>query len=484
MKKNDFVDGRIKEIFLRFLVAVFLLVGVCAARSEEKPNVLLILVDDAGYNDFGFMGSPDLESPNIDQLAKEGTVFSDAHVTASVCSPSRAGLITGRYQQRFGHECNVPPDNQGMDPDETTMGDALREAGYRTSIIGKWHLGNRTVYHPLNRGFDEFFGFLEGGRSFFPDDRIDEPTSYRAVLDGRNQIDFKGYLTDVFTDRAIDYIDRNKGSPWFLFLSYNAVHTPMDAKDEHLDRFAGHPRQQLAAMTWSLDENIGRLVEAMDASGELDDTLIFFLSDNGGAGEHNNQSSNRPLKGWKGNKYEGGHRVPFFITWKGEVPAGKTFKGLTSSLDIFATSIAAAGLKRTPGLSLDGVDLIPFLRSEKAGIPHDTLYWRKDRMAAARLENYKLVRLEGFGHCLYDLSQDLGETNDLSIERPDLLRSMKENLAAWEAEMGWPRWYEGEEWNAVTYEINRALMENREPQYLSPHQMQEYRKKTHVSVKD
>jgi arylsulfatase A-like enzyme len=247
-------------------------------------------------------------------------VLTDGHVTATVCSPSRAGLMTGRYQQRFGHECNVPPDDQGMDPREMTMADLLKARGYRTICIGKWHLGNRTMYHPNNRGFDQFWGFLEGARSYFPDARVDRPENFRAILDNREQVDFDGYLTDVFTDKAIEQIRESRDKPWFLYLSYNAVHTPMEAKAEDLERFAGHARPHLAAMTWSLDENIGRLVDALEVDGEMDNTLVFFLSDNGGAGAHNNQSSNAPLKGWKGNKFEGGIAFHFLSYGKGKCP--------------------------------------------------------------------------------------------------------------------------------------------------------------------
>ncbi|MCG8648351.1 MAG: sulfatase-like hydrolase/transferase, partial [Pirellulales bacterium] len=289
--------------------------GAALAVASSRPDILVILVDDAGYNDFGFMGSPDIATPQLDRLAAMGTVLTDAHVTAAVCSPSRAGLLTGRYQQRFGHEGNVPSDDQGLDPAEDLIGDVLRTVGYRTIAIGKWHVGNRTMHHPNTRGFDEFWGFLEGARSYFPDPSVDYPGNHRSIQHNRRQMDFEGYLTDVLTDRALAYMDESGERPWFIYLSYNAVHTPMEAKAEDLERFAGHPRQKLAAMTWSLDQNVGRILDHLEANDRLDQTLIFFLSDNGGAGMHNNQSRNGPLKGWKGNKFEGGHRVPFIVSW-------------------------------------------------------------------------------------------------------------------------------------------------------------------------
>jgi arylsulfatase A-like enzyme len=463
-----------RKISTTIILCILLSLSTFAA---DKPNILVILVDDAGYNDFGFMGCPDIPTPELDRLAEMGTIFTDAHVTATVCSPSRAGLMTGRYQQRFGHECNVPPHDIGMDPAEHTMGDVLGAAGYRTVCVGKWHLGNRTMYHPNNRGFDEFWGFLEGARDYFPSKKTDHPEHYRAILHNRTQVDFEGYLTDVFTDKAIDYMETTVNQPWFVFLSYNAVHTPMQAKQEDLDRFRDHPRQQLAAMTWSLDENVGRITNYLESRNELENTLIFFLSDNGGAGMNNNQSRNDPLKGWKGNKYEGGHRVPFFVTWKGTVPGGKRYDGLTSAMDVLATSVAASGLDKTTGKPLDGVDLLPFLKNEKAGEPHKKLFWRKDQMAGMRHGQYKLIRLEGYGYRMYDLAKDLGESVDLRDSHPGQFASMKSDLIQWDRETVLPWWYEGEDWSSVTYEIHRALMDNEEPRYINPGQKEAWLKR-------
>ncbi|NDV61491.1 sulfatase-like hydrolase/transferase [Puniceicoccales bacterium CK1056] len=454
-----------------------LCLAISAVQADTRPNVLVILVDDAGYNDFGFMGSPDIPTPNLDRLASMGTIFTDAHVTATVCSPSRAGLMTGRYQQRFGHECNVPPDDTGMDPAESTMADVLGAAGYRSICIGKWHLGNRTMYHPNNRGFDDFWGFLEGGRSYFPDTRADQPENYRAILHNRTQVDFEGYLTDVFTDKAIEYMDSTVDQPWFIYLSYNAVHTPMEAKEADLERFANHPRQKLAAMTWSLDENVGKIMTFLESKELMEDTLIFFLSDNGGAGMHNNQSRNDPLKGWKGNKFEGGHRVPFLVSWKGTIPSGQRFDLLSSSLDVLATCLAVSGLEETPGKPLDGVNLLPYLLGEEERPPHEMLFWRKDRMAAARHGSFKLIRLEGFGYRLYDLGTDLGESVDLRESHPLEFELMKKSLIAWDREQVVPLWLEGEDWSSVTYEIHRALMDNEQPRYLNPDQKMDWKSK-------
>jgi arylsulfatase A-like enzyme len=248
----------------------------------------------------------------------------------------------------------------------------------------------------------------------------------------------------------------------------------MHAKEEHLEKYKDHPRQKLAAMTWSMDENIGKVVDKLKAEGLYQNTLIFFLSDNGGA--YNNQSSSGPLKGWKGNKFEGGHRVPFTVTWPKQLKGGRTYEKLSSSLDIFATSMQAAGLD--PKLTeTDGVDLLPYLRGEKAGAPHEWLFWRKDKMAAVRKEKLKMIRLEDYGYRLYDLEQNLGETEDLTAAQPQVKTELQQALEQWEEGTEAPRWLEGPAWSPVTYEITQALMENREPNYTNPGAMRRFKEK-------
>ncbi len=451
------------------LLALMCVAGIivgCSNKSDPLPNIIVILADDAGYADVGFMGG-DIPTPHIDRLAETGVVFTDAHITATVCSPSRGGLITGRYQQRFGFEANIPPPGMGMDLSEKTLGDALKGAGYSTGIIGKWHLGSEEQFHPNNRGFDEFWGFLGGSRSYFFDEAKDDREGQeRELLHNQTHVSFEGYLTDAFSHQSVTFIEENKENPFFLFISYNAVHTPMHAKEADLETFKDHPRAKLAAMTRAMDRGVGRVLDKLEEEALSENTLIFFLSDNGGA--TNNQSSNHPLKGWKGNKFEGGHRTPFILSWPARIAGGKSYEGLTSSLDIFATCIAAANLGESPGKPLDGVDLIPHITGEVTSEPHETLYWRKLKMAAVRKEEYKLIRLDDYGYRLYDLKNDLGESRDLAASHPDKLNELKADLASWEATLTDPLWEESHPWQRVTFEIHKALMENREVTIKSP----------------
>ncbi len=438
----------------------------------KKPNIILILADDAGYADFGFMGSKDILTPNIDALAKDGLLFNDAHVSASVCSPSRAGLLTGRYQQRFGHEVNLEPDTRfAFDPSETTIAEALANHGYYTGIIGKWHLGKEAKQHPLNNGFDYFWGFISGSRSYFYDEKELLNPNSNTLMENHKYTKFNGYLTDALGQKSVEFVEENKtkDKPFFLYLSYNAPHTPMEAKKSVLDKFNGHPRQKLAAMMWSLDEAIGLLTNTLKKEGIYDNTLIYFLSDNGGA--HNNQSSNVPLKGWKGNQYEGGTRVPFVMTWKNKIKSGETFDGLVSSLDIYKTSLAAAEISYHENKQLDGRNLLHMIASSSTK-GHPDLYWRKDQMASIRNNDFKLIRLNKEKTVLYNIKENLDENLDLSIQYPDTVMLLNQKLLEWEKGLLNPLWLEPDDWNEVTEKIYQDLMNNKIPKVKSPSDLQ------------
>lgn len=454
----------------RTLLPSCLLLGASLAAAQEvaPPNVLVILLDDAGYADFGFMGPTDLQTPEIDRLARDGVAFRDFHVTATVCAPSRAGLLSGRYQQRFGFEGNAPPVGQGLDPAAETLADALRGEGYRTMLVGKWHLGLEAAFHPLNRGFDEFYGFLGGSRSYFPSAQDANPRAPQALQENWAHVTFEGYLTDVLTDRAIAYLREPRTEPFFLFMSYNAPHVPMEAKLEHLEKFAGHPRATLAAMMWSVDENIGRLRAELESQGRLDNTLIFFFSDNGGA--ESNRSSNRPLKGWKGNKFEGGHRVPAIVSWPARLPKGEWHDGLTSSLDVMATAGAAAGRTAPFTPALDGINLLPILEGQTPADPERRLFWRKGSMAAMRAGTDKLIRLDGHGFRFYDLAADGGETADRREADPERYAQLLAGLREWETTLPRPGWYEDEDWASVTWDIHFDLMNNQRVRWKTPYE--------------
>lgn len=466
----------ITGILLALLLLIVLLVNTGFKKDTivSRPNIIVMLIDDAGYADFGFMGNKDLLTPNLDKLAAQSVRFTDAHVTASVCSPSRAGLLTGKYQQRFGYECNEGDGYTGMDTTQTILPKLLQKQGYSTAAFGKWHLGFAPDQHPLQKGFQYYYGFLAGGRSYFyQPDKDDLPGAKNALLENHQQVPFDGYLTDVLGQKAVDYIRQNREHPFFMYWAPNAVHTPMEASKTDMEKFAGHPRQKLAAMTYSLDRAIGNIINELKQQGLFENTLIFFLSDNGGA--HNNQSSNYPLKGFKGNKYEGGHRVPFLVSWPKQIKGGKDFTGLTSSLDIFPTALEAAGIKGGVGTGLDGVSLLSYLNAGKPGSPHRQLVWRKDMAAAVRFNQYKLMRVKGLGERLYDLNKDPGETRDLHLEKPEIFSALKQQLVSWEKDKMKPIWTEGAVWDTITLMIHDDLMKNRKVRVRNPDELKKFR---------
>ncbi len=428
--------------------------------QARRPNIVVIVTDDMGYADLGIQGSRDIPTPNIDALMKSGTRFSDGYVSGPYCSPTRAGLMTGRYPQRFGHEFNLNDEGGdgglGLPLTETTLGDRLQAAGYRTALFGKWHLGSGERFHPQSRGFDEFFGFLGGAHSYV--DVMAE--SMNPLMDGRKPAAGVTYLTDALADRASDFIRHNASRPFFLYLAFNAVHTPMQATDKYLARFASIPdgqRRTYAAMLSAMDDGVGKTIAALRAQGLEDDTLIVFFNDNGGptmAGTTINGSSNAPLRGSKRQTWEGGIRVPFAIVWKGRVPADKVDARPIIQLDVLPTALAAAGVTAQPSWKLDGVDLLPYLTGTSTARPHDTLYWRLASNMAIRRGDWKLVKtsegplartppvsLEDLaGAELYDLANDIGETRNLARAEPDRVRELAEAWLRWNKQLARPLW--------------------------------------------
>jgi len=343
--------------------------------------------------------------------------------------------MTGRYQARFGWEKNPGRDHVndpriGMSVDEITLADILRESGYRTGLVGKWHLGVGPEFHPLARGFDEFYGFLIGANNYLPEDR-------RApVYRNETEVDDYEYLTDAFSREAVSFIRRHRGAPFFLYLAYNAVHLPLEATPAYVSRF-GHiedpKRKTYAAMLAAMDDGIGEVRKALRDAGLEDETLIFFHSDNGGP--ERNASINTPLRGRKGQVYEGGIRVPFFLCWPGVVPAGRTYSEPVVSLDVLPTAAAAAGIPLPEDQVIDGVDLVPFLTGNSDIPPHESLFWRFGSASACRLRDWKLVTGAPKEPELYDLGSDVGEEKDLASERPEIVKQMVSAYRTWESEM-------------------------------------------------
>ncbi len=447
-------------VYFSFLVS-------CSTETDSKPNIIIILADDAGYSDFGFMGSDEIKTPNLDQLALDGVIFNNAYVSASVCSPSRAGLLTGMYQQRFGHECNLDSDvNNSFDPNQITIAEALKTEGYKTGLIGKWHLGDKTQNHPLKNGFDYFWGFISGARNYFYDPNEQFRNSIRNVVQNYTQTKFDGYLTDVLGDKAIGFINKNHQSnnPFFLFLSFNAPHTPMHAKDDVLEKFKDNPRQVYASMMWSMDEAIGNVVEALKENDQYDNTIIYFLSDNGAA--MSNDASPFPFKGWKGNQYEGGIKTPMIMTWKNKIKSNTQFDGFISALDIFKTSLEASSVNKEYMVNADGKNIMNYLNDNN--IKNENLFWRKDKMATVRSGDYKLIRLNDTSTVLYNIKKNYFEDFDLKINESQVHDSLLKLLSSWENTLIDPNWIENKNWNIVTEMIYEDLMANRDIRALSP----------------
>lgn len=427
------------------------------ARSG-RPNIIVILADDLGYADLGFQGCKDIPTPNLDSLARAGVRCTNGYVSGPYCSPTRAGLLTGRYQTRFGHEFNPGNDaSHGLTLSETTMADRFATAHYATGLVGKWHLGSAPRFRPNRRGFESYFGFLAGAHPYFPDQGAPIFRDSTAVKE-------KEYLTDAFGREAVGFIDRHKNEPFFLYLAFNAVHTPMHATEDRVKKFAeigDKTRRTYAAMTLAMDEAVGRVLDKLRAEKLEENSLIFFFSDNGGPtmqGTTINGSRNTPLRGSKRTTLEGGIRVPFVVTWKGKLPAGKTYEAPIIQLDILPTALAAAGVETKKEWKLDGVNLLPYLDGSNAGIPHDTLYWRFGEQMAIRKGDWKVVRYDptaddnmgergrrrpATAAKLYNLKDDIGEKDDLASKNPDKLKELQDIWQKWNKELARPLWGPG-----------------------------------------
>ena len=457
------------------LSRLLLALGLCivtfatSANADEppksKPNIIVIVADDLGYADVGFHGGKDIPTPSLDSLAKSGTRFTNGYVSCPYCSPTRAGLLTGRYQTRFGHEFNggdaqgarqqnrprktntnadTNPNNKefGLPLTEVTVADRLKKAGYTTGLVGKWHLGGSPKYNPTKRGFDEFFGFLGGAHPYL----AESPGSPISLVRGETQVQESEYLTDAIQREAVDFVERHHDHPFFLYLAFNAVHTPLQAADKYAARFESikdPKRRTYAAMLSALDDAVGQVLKKVSDHKLEENTLIFFISDNGGPvakGTSVNGSINDPLRGSKRYTLEGGIRVPFVASWKGHIPADKVDERPVIALDIHPTALAAAGIPIEESFHLDGVNLLPYVQGKETGKPHEVLLWRFGKQFAIRKGDWKLVKHDDSPPQLYNLKDDISESKDLIAAQPAIAKDLTETWEKWNKELVPPLW--------------------------------------------
>jgi arylsulfatase A-like enzyme len=423
-------------------IAIALLASLCSqANAADKPNILVIVSDDQGYADAGFQGGKQVPTPYLDRLAASGVRCTNGYVTYPVCSPSRAGLLTGRYQARFGHENNPVYDpldaNEGLPLTEKLLPEYLKPAGYTTAWMGKWHLGSSPAHVPWSRGFDETYGFIGGGHRYLGWQPKGRQYTLPLTRNGVETMDVPPHLTTVLGDEASAFIRRSKEKPWMLYLAFNAPHTPHEPTPERLAQFAHIPNEQrrrLLAQISLLDDAVGAVTGALAESGQSQRTLVFFFSDNGG--DVNAGANNGALRGGKSQLFEGGVRVPFVASWPDKLPAGKTYDQPVSSLDIFASALAAAGVSMPTDKLYDGVNIVPHLAGDVQTPPHPRLFWRvRARDFAVREGAWKLIEPNGKPAQLYDLEKDSSETSDVAAAQPEIAQRLAATLAEWRKEL-------------------------------------------------
>ncbi len=446
-----------------FFVVSFLL-AFAQAVASEKPNIVLIISDDQGYPDLGCISTKPILTPNLDRLAAEGVRGTNFYVTWPACTPSRGSLLTGRYPQRnglydmvrndmvnYGHrfkpdEYAVSPEmTLGLDPKERTIGDMLRTAGYVNGVVGKWDMGQAKRYLPLQRGFDFFYGHGNNGIDYYTHERYGMPSMFRG--NDRTQVDKGKYATTIFERESLAFIASNIGKkPFFLYVPFNAPHgastlaednggkkpgvqAPEAYKAIYRDKLEDEKMLNYYAAVTCMDEAIGRILKSIDDAGQKENTIVVFLSDNGGSGN----GGNEPLRGAKSSLWEGGLRVPFIMRWPGEIPAGKVTDEFLTSLEILPTLLGATGTAMPTEIKLDGFDMLPVLRGEQKS-PRNEMFWQRRNDKAARIGNWKWID-SAKANGLFDLSVDLGETNDLVRAKPEIAKMLKDRFETWQTEM-------------------------------------------------
>lgn len=464
--------------------------------TASKPNIVVIIADDLGKTDISLYGTPPITTPHIDSIGLKGMTFTEGYITSPICAPSRAGMLTGRYQQRFGFEYQ-PHDrypknrlelfvyknfiatgnwlvaeqiafprfqdivNNGIPPSETLLSEILQKAGYRTGIVGKWHLGGGDHAIPINRGFDYQYGFYEAYSLYMADTSHPDIINQRhkdfsdpfiwgkgrsgncAIRKNHSVIEEKFYLTDRIAEEANAFVDRNAENPFFLYVPFLAPHTPFQATKDYYDRLShieDRNKRVYNAMIWQLDDAVGSIIRHLEEKGLMENTIIFFLSDNGGA-TYTEATENAPLKGGKFTNFEGGLNVPFMVRWDGHITPKSTYTEPVISMDIFATALELAHVTPNENRSLDGVSLLSVLTNSVQEPMHQTLCWRSGYNRAIRHGNWKWVSdgLSG-NQVLYDLTADKEEQQDLLATYPDTVVKLKQLHAEWEADMMNPKW--------------------------------------------
>jgi arylsulfatase A-like enzyme len=441
-----------------------LLLLVCQVRGqhnalpakEARPNFVLIVADDLGYGDLGIHGSLQIPTPNIDRIAKEGILFTNGYASSTVCAPSRAGLLTGKHQAGFGFTDNLAGNQPGYDPEylglpvnQTTVADQLKKLGYTNGIIGKWHLGAAPKFHPLKRGFDECWSFMGGGHDYYSakEDGVDLESPISCNYKRPAAVT---YLTDDIGDESVAFVKRHAGSPFFLYAAFNAPHSPMQALEKDLQLFnniTDKMRQTYCAMVYRLDQNVGKILRAIQEQGLEKNTVVIFISDNGGpANSISNGSINAPLRGQKTTLLEGGIRVPFFMKWPAKISPGQTLNDPVSTLDLCPSFIAAAGGTASVPDQYSGVNLLPYLMGERERKPHTAFVWNYTVGTAIREGEWKLIRLPDRLPMLYNLSADIAEQHDISLQNPDKTKLLLQKLGNWELNLPYPLFREPVDW--------------------------------------
>ncbi len=444
--------------YLRLFLLTVLIscTGICHTQTNpSQPNIILIMADDLGYGDLGVTGSTEIRTPHIDQLARDGVMCTEGYVSAPVCSPSRAGILTGRNQVAFGFDNNIGGNQPGFDPaflglplTETTIAERLQEQNYLTGLIGKWHLGEMPAYHPGNRGFDQYWTYKKGSHDYF----IADP-SLSGIKDSIdcNYKSVKGisYITDDKGDEAVEFIERHKAEPFFLFVSFNAPHTPMQAKESALQLYAhieDKGRRTYAAMVHTLDENVGKIVSSLEQQGISQNTLVVFLSDNGGPVIHNH-SINAPYTGMKGTLLEGGIHVPFILKWPNVLNPGTTFNQPVVATDLAPTFLSISGGDITTDM-FDGVgvNIINQIINNSMALSNRELKWRFTISVAIREGEWKLIRLPDRLPLLFNLSTDISEQHNVAMEHIEITKRLLRQLGNWDVSLPHPVFLEGAVW--------------------------------------